>query len=154
LEVEGNVVSVTEMGIRATLVRTRDEEDLIVPNASLVQSMVKNYTLRDSLYRLRTAVGVAYSSDLQVVRSTLQTAAKDVSWRNQGKEPLVLLTGFGSSSVDFEVSVWMEDPWLESRYRSQLNHVIWDALAKHEVTIAFPQLDIHFDDPALLPKAS
>ena len=60
LEVEGTVVRVTSMGIRATVARTRDEEELIVPNSALVQSTAKNYTLRDASFRIRTRVGVAY----------------------------------------------------------------------------------------------
>jgi small-conductance mechanosensitive channel len=57
----------------------------------------------------------------------------------------VFLLGFGSSSVDFEVSIWLEDPWRAKPNRSELNHRIWNALKEAEITIAFPQLDVHFD---------
>ena len=65
------------------------------------------------------------------------------------KHPVILLVEFGSSSVDWEVSVWMDDPWSVHRARSEMNEVIWWALKDAGITIAFPQLDVHFDQPAL-----
>ena len=63
------------MGIRATRVRTRDGEDMIVPNATLAQSTVKNFTLMDTHYRLHGVVGVTYDSDLRVVIDTVEGTA-------------------------------------------------------------------------------
>lgn len=149
LRVDGQLVNVIKMGIRATVVRSLDEEELIVPNSAIVQSTVTNYTLRDSLYRLRAPVGVVYGSDMRLVRQTLEAAAQDLPWRFRDKEPLVLLREFGDSSVNFEVSVWMEDPWAVFRARSELNERIWWALKEAGITIAFPQLDVHFDAPVM-----
>jgi small-conductance mechanosensitive channel len=64
-------------------------------------------------------------------------------------EPVILLTDFGSSSVDFEISVWIDDPWNVRRARSKLNEAIWWALKEAGVIIAFPQLDVHFDPPVV-----
>lgn len=147
LEVDGRFVKVQRMGIRATIARTLDEEEIIVPNSSIVQSTVKNYTLQDSIYRLRTTVGVIYGSDMDIVRRTLEKTANDFSWRHPHKDPVILLAEFGASSVDFEVSVWIEDPWRMRQRKSDLNEAIWRALKQAHVTIAFPQLDVHFDPP-------
>jgi small-conductance mechanosensitive channel len=149
LEVEKTVVRVMQMGIRSTLARTRDEEELIIPNSVLVQSTVKNYTLRDSLYRLRVPVGVVYGSDMASVFKTLKAVADRQDWRHHEKEPLVLLTAFGDSSVDFEVSVWITDPWFARQAISKLHDAIWWALKEVGVTIAFPQLDVHLDPPVV-----
>lgn len=149
LEVEKMLVRVVQMGIRSTLARTRDDEELIIPNSVLVQSTVKNYTLRDSLYRLRVTVGVVYGSDMELVSKTLKTVADRQDWRLQEKEPLVLMTTFGSSSVDFEVSVWVDDPWFARQAISKLHEAIWWGLKEVGVTIAFPQLDVHFDPPVM-----
>ena len=145
LKLDGRMVRVHTMGIRSTIVRTLDDEDLIVPNADLVQSVVTNYTLRDSLYRLRVSVGVAYESDLRQVDAALEKAAADVPWRNAERDPRIQLTAFGSSSVDFEVSVWIDQPWDMARRRSDLHHAVWWALKEAGVVIAFPQIDVHFD---------
>ena len=151
LDVNGTVVRVSELRIRATLARTRDDEELIIPNSVLVQSTVKNYTLRDSVYRVRASVGVHYGSDLKLVFETLQHVAARQTWRTQDQDPRVLLLGFGNSSVDFEVSVWIDNPWDARVYLSQLNDALWWALKDAGITIAFPQLDVHFDDGVSVP---
>jgi len=145
LEVDGRIVRVMRMGIRATVARTLDEEDLIIPNATLVQSTVKNHTLRDPLFRLRASVGVVYSADMAQVRKVLEDAARAISWRVAEEKPVVHMTAFGNSSVDWEVSVWVDDPWKIASYRSQLNEIIWWALKDAGIVIAFPQLDLHLD---------
>jgi small-conductance mechanosensitive channel len=149
MEVEGRFVRVREMGIRATIARTLDDEEIIIPNATIVQSTVKNYTLKDSIYRLRATVGVVYGSDMALVKQTLQRVAVSMSWRNQTKEPLVFLNEFGDSAVVFEVSVWIDDPWVLRRARSDLNEAIWWAFKEKGIVIAFPQLDVHLDREAL-----
>jgi|GEM_PF-269025 len=156
VEVEGTVVSVSHMGIRATVARTRAEEEIIIPNSLLVQNSVKNYTYQDALYRLRTTVGVSYGSDVRQVLQVLETTAERIDWRVPSHEPVVILREFSDSAVTFDVSVWMNDPWTAPRALSALNQDIWWALKEAEVTIAFPQLDVHFDAAALerLPRAS
>jgi len=145
LEVEGRVVVVERQGLRTTVARTRDEEEIILPNATMVGSAVKNYTLRDSLFRVRASVGVSYHSDLGRVEEVLRAAVAPLDWRLKDREPLVFLTEFGNSSVNFEVSVWMNDPWTSPRARASMNRAIWDALKEAGITIAFPQVDVHFD---------
>ncbi|MGB5674258.1 MAG: mechanosensitive ion channel domain-containing protein [Gemmatimonadota bacterium] len=145
LEVDGRFVTIKELGIRCTIARSLNEEDLIIPNNVLIQATVKNYTLRDSLYRIDAPVGVVYGSDMALVRSTLEKAIKDLPWRSQQVEPAVLMAEFGDSSVNFSVAVWIEMPWKQRMFRSQLNETIWWALKNAGITIAFPQLDVHFD---------
>lgn len=143
LELDGERVKVVQMGFRATIVRTKDEEDLIVPNSNLVASTVKNFTLRDTLSRLRVVVGVSYSSDMNLVQDTLVFAASELPWRTKKLEPVILLQAFGDSSVNFEVSVWIEDPWVFQARSSDLLFAIWNALKEQQIVIAFPQLDLH-----------
>lgn len=145
IEVDGQVIQVREMAIRATIARTLDEEDLIIPSSILVQSVVKNYTLRDALTRLRVPVGVVYSSDMAAVRSTLEGVARDLEWRSTQRDPVVLMRQFGSSSVDFEVSVWFDEPWRRLQRSSDVHEAVWWALKDAGITIAFPQLDVHLD---------
>ena len=145
LSVEGRLVQVKDMGIRATIARTLDEEDIIIPNSQLVATSVKNYTLRDSLYRLRVTVGVTYSSDMARVRQVLEQATAGLEWASREHPPRIFLLEFGDSSVVWEVSVWMSNPWHMARCRSQLNEKIWWALQEAGITIAFPQVDVHFD---------
>ncbi len=143
LEIEGRVVVVQSIGIRSTVVRTWDDEELIVPNGTLVQSTVKNFTLADPLVRIRTTVGVHYDSDMEAVAEALAEAARTVPGQTGGQDPRVLMRQFGDSAVVWEVSVWTRQPWQVPETRSALNRAIWRALKQHGVTIAYPQLDLH-----------
>ena len=149
LMVDGRMVRVNQMNIRSTIVRTRDGEDLIVPNANLVQATVTNQTLNDKLIRLRATVGVHYDSDMARVRQVLETMAAQLPWCAPDQEPQVFLQAFGSSSVDWEVAVWSADPWASRRDLSRLYEATWDALRHADITIAYPQLDLHLDAPVV-----
>ena len=149
VKVGDQIVMVKRMGIRACIARTLNEEDLIIPNAELVQSTVVNYTLRDPLTRLRVLVGVVYGSDMALVRQTLEEATAKLTFRSKSKNPAILMSEFGDSSVNFDVSIWTEDPWSRQRHRSHLLEAIWWALKEKGITIAFPQVDVHFDPPVV-----
>jgi len=149
IEVEGNVLRVQNIGIRTTVARTRDDETVIIPNSILVQNPVKNFTYQDSIYRIRARVGVAYESDIRRVFDVLLETAEALEWRSTSVKPRVFLSEFGDSSVVFEVSVWVNDPWRAPQHRSDLSEAIWFALKSAGITIAFPQLDLHLDRTAL-----
>ncbi len=85
------------------------------------------------------------------VEDVLSAAAGDVGLRSTERDPLVLLWEFGDSSVVWDVSIWIEDPWDANRARSDLNKAVWWALKDAGVTIAFPQLDVHFDPAVARP---
>ncbi|HEY4158840.1 MAG TPA: mechanosensitive ion channel domain-containing protein [Polyangiaceae bacterium] len=145
IEIGGQIVKVQQMSIRATIVRTLDEEDVIVPNSSLVQANVKNFTLEDNIFRVRVSVGVAYQSDVALVRRVLEEAARAHSLREPGREGRVLLVAFSPSSLDYEVSVWMRDPWNHRILASRIREAIFAAFTQNNIVIAFPQMDVHFD---------
>lgn len=147
VRVDNEVVRVEELGIRSTMVQTRDGLELIVPNATIVQSTVTNYTLNSPEYRVRLTVGVTYDSDLDLVRRTLAEVAADESksWGIEGRSPQVVLVDFGSSSVDFQLAVWIDDPWSERTAVSELRFAVWYAFKRAGLVIAYPQLDVHFD---------
>lgn len=147
LEVEGVVVKVVEMGIRTTVVRTWREEELIMPNSILSQSIVKNFTMHDEQYRLGVTVGVTYESDIKKVKDVLKETALSMPWRLPEPEPRVLLQEFGSSSVDLGVYLSVSEPWKQRAYMAELREAIWFAFKEAGITIAFPQVDVHFDSP-------
>jgi small-conductance mechanosensitive channel len=151
VEVEGRIVDIQEVGIRATVARTRDGEELVIPNSVLVQTTVKNYTLRDSTFRIRVPVGVVYGSNMDVVRETLEMVAREMSekWAVQHSQPQVFMTEFGNHSVNFEVAVWMNDPWKQRHATSDLHEAIWAAFKARGIVIAFPQIDVHLDAPVV-----
>ena len=145
LNIDGHIVRVVDMRIRSTIARTLDEEEIIIPNSELVSTSVKNYTLRDSLLRIRSRVGVAYESDVDRVLEVLKAAAVSVEDRHSDKDPVVLFVEFGDSALIFDVSIWIKDPWASRASRSALNVAIWRHLKDAAITVSFPQLDVHFD---------
>jgi potassium efflux system protein len=147
IEVGGQIVKVQQMSIRTTIVRTLDEEDVIVPNSSLVQTNVKNFTLEDNIYRVRVTVGVSYTADVPTVKALLLECARSMDYSEKGFEPRVLLLNFGASALEFEASVWMRDPWNHRIAGSKLREAIWAALKEKQIAIAFPQMDVHLDSP-------
>lgn len=153
LEVEGNLVKVIDMGIRTTVVRTRLQEDLIMPNSIISQSTVKNYTLRDNKFRLKVLVGVSYDSDMEKVMEVLHDAAMQMSWKI-ADDVRVLMLDFGTSSVDFGIYLTVDDPWEQRFYMSEVRRSIWAAFKKEGIVIAYPQLDVHLDSSfnEVIPK--
>lgn len=145
IEFDATIARVRHMGIRSTIVRTLDDEEIIVPNSILTQAAVKNLTLTDTLYRLRVRVGVSYESDLSKVEEVLRAAGEELTWREKGQAPRVFLLDFGNSSVDFEVSVWTHDVWTMRRGQSDLRKAIWRGFKDAGIAIPFPQMDVHFD---------
>jgi small-conductance mechanosensitive channel len=80
---------------------------------------------------------------MREVRTTLETVCEHLDWKSAQKQPLIQLLDFGDSSVVFRVLLWIEDPWISGRLRSELNEAIWWALKDAGIVIAFPQLDVH-----------
>ncbi len=146
LKVNGEIVRVSSMGIRSTIAVNQDDIELLIPNSELVTSTVSNLSMSNRLMRIRVNVGVAYESDLAVVHAALTRAANEYQDRSHEREPVVIVTDFGSSSVDFQASVWTDDPWRDRRVASGLRMAMWDALKEAGVTIAFPQMDLHLDE--------
>ncbi len=146
LETDGAMVRVKQIGLRATIVRTKDEKDLLIPNSQLVQTRVANFTYRDSVCRVWTTVGVSYSSDLNQVRNILEKVCAQMVGQSDQHAPEVLLTDFGASSVNYKVSVWIENPWIAGVFKSSLNEAIWWGLKDAGIVIAFPQLDVHLGE--------
>jgi small-conductance mechanosensitive channel len=137
------MVKVKKIGSRVTIVRSKSEGDIILPNAELIQKPISNHTYGDVLHRIDTTIGVAYTSDLRKVRETLEEVSGALDWKSSQRSPIVLLTEFGDSSVNFKILVWTEDPWAANRFRSELNEAIWWALKAADIVIAFPQLVVH-----------
>ena len=89
-------------------------------------------------------IGVSYSSDMDQVKLALLAAAKEHKEVMPAPEPDVWMTGFGDSSVDFELLVWINCTQItQERLRGELNFMIWNALKRFGIEIPFPQRDLH-----------
>ncbi|MEL7037005.1 MAG: mechanosensitive ion channel domain-containing protein [Cyanobacteria bacterium J06592_8] len=143
VEVEGEAATVEQVGVRATTVKTFDNIEKIVPNQYFFTSIVTTYTGRDSVVRVLVPVGVSYNSDPEkVIEILLDVAGKNEQVQLDPK-PYVHLMGYGDSSVDFRLAVFINDPAIRLTVKSNLYRSIWKALAAHHIEIPFPQRDLH-----------
>jgi potassium efflux system protein len=138
---------VVHIGMISTLVRTRDGLDVLIPNSQIVQGRITNVTYSNSLYRIEVTVGVAYSSDLDEVQKVLESVCEHCDWKSPQHKISVRLFSFGDSAINYKVRVWIDDPWVSTAKRALLHQAIWRELKEAGISIAFPQLDVHFDEP-------
>ena len=142
VEINGMWAEIKHIGIRATVVRNFDHADIIIPNADLVSNQVTNWTLGDRQARLIITVGVAYGSDVDLVVETLIECALDNSHVNQNPSPQALFLNFGDSTLDFELRVFVPAS-MRIPIRSELHKEIDKRFREKDITIAFPQRDLH-----------
>ena len=136
---------IKRIGMRTTSALTYDGEEVLIPNSTVAQSVVTNLTREDRLHRIHIRVGVAFSSDLDIVRKTLEETVDRLEWRSQKKPPKVFLDKFGDSSIEYIVNVWLDDASDSLVRRSDLHEAIWRTLKTRGISIAFRQLDVHVD---------
>jgi small-conductance mechanosensitive channel len=141
--------TVKQVNLRSTEVVTLDAISIIVPNSEFLESRVVNWSHGSPISRLRVPVGVAYGSDPQAVRSALVEACEDHPDVLKQPPPRVFFTGFGDSSLDFQLLAWISQPMRQYDIRSDLNFRIEAALRRHGITIPFPQRDLHLRGGAL-----
>ncbi|MCR8922947.1 mechanosensitive ion channel [Dasania sp. GY-MA-18] len=138
---------VIEIHMRATLIRTNDNVDILIPNAELTNGKVINWTLEESVRRFRIPLGVAYGSDKELVKKAVLEAANSVSYtiKTPGREPIVWMSGFGDSSLNFVLGVWVTAEQVK-RPTALTSDYLWaidDHLRKYKIEIPFPQRDLH-----------
>jgi len=139
---------VERISIRTTTIRTFDRADVIVPNSDMISSQVTNWTLGNTLGRIKIPIGVGYSSDVETVIATLLEIAGNhpdvVKGNPQLSDPYVLFLEFGDSTLNFELRVHISNINRCMHVTSDLNRAINTEFNKKGIEIPFPQRDVHF----------
>ena len=144
IEVAGIIGQVQQIRARSTVIVTNDNIAMIVPNEKFIDSPVTNWTYSDRRVRFRLPVGVAYGSDVNKVREALIAAAREHPATLKEPEPNAFLEKFGDSTIDFQLVVWSDEMSRRpSRFKSDLNYLIYKHLTAAGIEIAFPQRDLH-----------
>lgn len=143
--------TVERISVRSTEIRTVDQLSIIIPNSRFLESEVINWSHRTPISRLRIPVGVAYGSSLSKVRSALIDAAKDYPDPDVLADPAprVFFKGFGESSLDFELLIWIAEPRKQFGIKSDLYFRIEAILRHRKIEIPFPQRDLHLRSGSL-----
>lgn len=138
---------VERIGNRSTRIRRVDGVHLLVPNSQMLERVVVNWTLIDKRIRTSVRVGVAYGSPANRVAELLEQAVRSQPDVLSDPAPRVIFEDFGDNALIFDAIVWCNVGGERElrQIRSQIRFKISDLFAAENITIAFPQRDMHVD---------
>ncbi len=147
VEIENNIGTVEQVGVRSTIIRTFDNLRLVLPNSKLLENTVINWSLKDKLLRRAITLGVAYGSNVEKVKELSLQVAKEHPDVQKKPKPIVLLTDFGDNAIIFDLLVWIKlkkdrNPFIID---SDLRFAIYKLFNQSNIMIPFPQRDVHID---------
>ncbi len=143
IELESHMGIVERIGVRSMTLRNLDNISVLVPNSLLIESQVMNWNHDHPVSRLHLAVAVAYGSDTQQVKQVLMQAAAEHEQVLPKPAPDVYLKNYGDNSIDFDLMIWIRRPELQLRICSDLYFKIEEMFDHHDITIPYPQRDLH-----------
>jgi small-conductance mechanosensitive channel len=143
LEIDGEVGSVKQIKIRTSIMRTRDGVYIVIPNSLVVNEKVINWTKSSKITRFQVSVGVAYGSDVDLVKGLLLQSVKEHELVSDRPSPMVFFNDFGDSSLQFDIHYWITDTWKTEIIKSDLRFSIDKLFRENGITIPFPQRDVH-----------
>ena len=143
IEIDGKVGRVIEIRLRTTRAVTIDNKVVIIPNHKYLTTIIFNWTENGTLTRENITVGVAYGSDVELVKKLLLEAAESHPSILKHPKPLVLFTNFGESSLDFKLIFTLNNSFEAFLPKSDLRFKVDKMFKEHNITIPFPQRDIH-----------
>ena len=145
LEVGDTMGTVTDIDLRATKIRTRDNIEYIIPNADIMSNTIVNYTLSSPMIRIDVSFGVSYASNPREVEKMVLAVAEKEPEAMVHRKPELRFVGYGDNSIDFQLLVWIDVRKTARRaIRSKLYFGMFETFAEHGVEIPFPQRDLHF----------
>jgi potassium efflux system protein len=151
VEVE-NILGIVEwVGTRSTIIKTFDNVRLVLPNGTLLQSQVVNWSLADDIVRREILVGVRYGSSVREVENLLKQAVNEHNLVEEHPQPVVLFEDFGENALVFSVLIWVrmyrtgKSNLYIRQVESDIRFRIDELFRQNDIVIAFPQRDIHID---------
>ncbi|MPQ46496.1 mechanosensitive ion channel [Marinifilum sp. N1E240] len=144
IELENEIVGkVAEIGLRTSKILTRDNIIMIIPNSKLISDNVINWSHNETITRFNVQVGVAYGSNVEMVEKVLLKVAEEHPDIAKKRKPFVRFINFGDSSLDFKLFFWSKKSFMVEFIKSDLRFAINKEFEKNNITIPFPQRDVH-----------
>lgn len=143
IEVDGKVGRIIDIKLRTTRAITRDDKIIIIPNHTFITDTIYNYTQNHRTTRELVRVGVAYGSDTRLVESLLLESVSKQTGVLKSPKPFVLFEDFGDSALVFSVHFFISDSFVDPKIKSQIRFRIDELFRTNNVTIPFPQRDVH-----------
>ncbi|MGK7922308.1 MAG: mechanosensitive ion channel domain-containing protein [Trichodesmium sp.] len=146
----GDLVGIVErIGLRSTYITTLDKISLIVPNSRFLENEVLNWSHGNPISRMKIPIGVAYGSNIKLVKKAILEVAKGHPEVLLHPSPQLWFQEFGNSSLNFDLFVWTREPRKQYKLKSDLNYSIEENLRKYAIEIPFPQRDLHLKSPEI-----
>ena len=151
VEVENIQGTVEWVGARSTRIRTFDNLRLVVPNSTLLQNKVINWSLSDDIVRREIVVGIAYGSPVKKAQNLIQQAVSEHKLVEKKPQPIVLFNDFGDNALIFRILLWIKMSRVGMSHQnilqveSDIRFHIDEQFRKNNIVIAFPQQDTHLD---------
>ena len=143
IEINNHVGEVKEIKLRTTVMITRNDRVMIIPNHIFMEEPLFNWTQNRLSNREKVTVGVAYGSDVKLVEKLLLEAAQSVDRVLKDERINVTFDDFAASSLNFSIHFYVPNglnaPGIQSEIRFKINELF----AQNNVSISFPQLDLH-----------
>lgn len=150
VDVDGTVGRVLDIRARSTLILTRDDVVIIVPNSEFITKQVVNQSFSGDKIRYTIQIGAAYDADVEKVRELLLEAAGEHPKVLKTPPPSVVFKDFGTSSLDFSLRVWLSELWFNEVILSEIRFEIEKKFKANDIQIPYQQLDIYVKS---LPKS-
>ena len=135
---------ILEIQARSTLILTRDDVVIVVPNSQFITEQVVNDSFSGDKLRLTINTRVAYGTDLEKVSALLIQIAQAHPKVLQSPPSSVLLKDFGESALELQLRVWTAELWFADDLLSDLRYQIVQQFHTHNISIPFPQRELHF----------
>ncbi|HOP14915.1 mechanosensitive ion channel domain-containing protein [Lentimicrobium sp.] len=144
IQLENNIIGrVRVIGLRTSKIITRDDIIMIVPNSKFISDQVINWSHEQGSTRFLVEVGVAYGSDTELVTRLLLECANLVPEVDLSPEPFVRFNDFGDSALIFQLLFWTKETFRSEYIRSKIRYAIDRKFRENNITIPFPQRDVH-----------
>jgi len=148
IEIDNIIGRVQHIGTRCTQIRTQANLNILVPNSSLLEKNIINWTLSDDVVRCNISVGVAYGSSTRDTVKALERAVEEHELILKKPEPIIVFKDFGDNALIFEVYFWIrlgKGRMVKIQTESNVRFLIEKHLREADIVVAFPQRDVHMD---------
>ncbi|MGA8655513.1 MAG: mechanosensitive ion channel domain-containing protein [Chthoniobacterales bacterium] len=136
IQIDTDIGEVQRIGIRASVIRTADGSEVIVPNGTIISNKVTNWTLSDRYRAIEVSVTVARGAAPQHVIEVLKRVAANHPGVTKEPAAQAYVVNFASATVSFNLRAWTEryEDWVQ--VRSDLSVAVDEALMRENITVA------------------
>jgi small-conductance mechanosensitive channel len=143
LEIDGDIVKIQSIGLRTSKGLNTDDISIIIPNSLITTNKVINWSHQTKKARFRIDVGVAYGSDVDLVKKTLEDSAFEHPDTSDRELTEARLVNFGNSSLDFQVLFFSKNIFRINKVKSDIRRIINKKFTENNISIPFPQMDLN-----------